>query len=143
MRRLLTSAGLLVAAGLRPSTRRYAKKIFRGPETPTRETREANAALAEAGDLLNKGDGEAAIHALVMHADALLACDGATLSALCGDDAALALRPDWGKAHGRRAAVVFAASGTLSSLTAGKGPIAGRSPFIAPIFCCVSTVILF
>ena len=69
MRRLLTS-GLLVAAGLRPSTRLYAKRIFRGPETPTRETREANAALAEAGDLLNKGDGEAAIHALVMHADA-------------------------------------------------------------------------
>ena len=79
-----------VAAGLRPSTRLYAKRIFRGPETPTRETREANAALAEAGDLLNKGDGEAAIHALVMHADALLACDGATLSALCGDDEALA-----------------------------------------------------
>ena len=73
MRRLLMSAGLLVAAGLRPSTRLYAKRIFRGPETPTRETREANAALAEAGDLLNKGDGEAAIHALVMHADALLA----------------------------------------------------------------------
>ena len=90
MRRLLTSVGLLVAAGLRPSTRLYAKRIFRGPETPTRETREANAALAEAGDLLNKGDGEAAIHALVMHADALLACDGATLSALCGDDEALA-----------------------------------------------------
>ena len=89
LRHLLTT-GLLVAAGLRPSTRLYAKKIFRGPETPTRETREANAALAEAGDLLNKGDGEAAIHALVMHADALLACDGATLSALCGDDAALA-----------------------------------------------------
>ena len=90
LRHLLTTAGLLVAAGLRPSTRLYAKNIFRGPETPTRETREANAALAEAGDLLNKGDGEAAIHALVMHADALLACDGATLSALCGDDAALA-----------------------------------------------------
>ena len=86
---LLTTAGLL-AAGLRPSTRLCAKSIFRGPETPTREARAANAALAEAGELLNSGDGEAAVHALVMHADALLACDGATLSALCGDDVALA-----------------------------------------------------
>ena len=87
---MLTTAGLLVAAGLRPSTRLCAKSIFRGPETPTREARAANAALAEAGELLNSGDGEAAVHALVMHADALLACDGATLSALCGDDVALA-----------------------------------------------------
>ena len=56
MRHLLTTAGLLVAAGLRPSTRLYAKRIFRGPETPTRETREANAALAEAGDLVHARD---------------------------------------------------------------------------------------
>jgi len=60
---MLTTAGLLVAAGLRPTTRLSAKSIFRGPETPTREARAANAALAEAGELLNGGDGEAAVHA--------------------------------------------------------------------------------
>ena len=58
---MLTTAGLLVAAGLRPTTRLSAKSIFRGPETPTREARAANAALAEAGELLNGGDGEAAV----------------------------------------------------------------------------------
>jgi len=90
-RAFVAGAGLLATVQpLRPSTRLYAGRMPTRAETPTRETREANAALAAAGDLLKSGDGEGAIQALVMHADTLLACDGPTLAALCGGDEALA-----------------------------------------------------